>query len=172
MPFDKTDVIRRWRALSAREQMLAVAGMAVVALAAVYGGLYEPMREENRRLRQQLQVRQQVRQHLREVAQRAAQLRGSGEYSAVSPMEPAAAIAGSSRQLDLESYIGKRQAAAEEGIELELQAIPFDKLVYWLAVMRQQHGVVVAKLDMRRHAADSPLLDGTLTLGGINRGPE
>ncbi len=64
------------------------------------------------------------------------------------------------------------QAETAEGIELELQRIPFDKLAYWLAVLQQQHGVAVAKLDMQRHAADSALLDGTLTLNAINRKPE
>ncbi|MCQ8130722.1 type II secretion system protein GspM, partial [Methylomonas rivi] len=95
-----------------------------------------------------------------------------GDQTAASPMEPAAAIADSSRQLGLETYIGKRQADTAESIELELQRIPFDKLAYWLAVLQQQHGVAVTKLDMQRHAADSALLDGTLTLNAINRRPE
>ncbi|MBS4053122.1 MAG: type II secretion system protein M [Methylomonas sp.] len=172
MPFDKTDLIKRWRALSPREQMLLIAGLAAALPSAVYGLAYEPMRAENRRLQQQIEARQQIRLHLQEVAQRAAQVRQAGDQTAASPMEPAAAIADSSRQLGLETYIGKRQADTAEGIELELQRIPFDKLAYWLAVLQQQHGVAVAKLDMQRHAADSALLDGTLTLNAINRKPE
>lgn len=172
MPFNKTDLIQRWASLSPRERVLLVAGVATVLLALVYGFVYEPMLAESRRLQQQLQAQQQIHRHLQGVAQQAAQLRQAGEPSAVAPMEPAAAIADSSQQLGLEAYIVKRQADAAEGVELELQRIPFDTLAYWLAVLQQQHGVAVTKLDMRRHAEDTALLDGKLTLININSRPE
>lgn len=172
MPFDKTDFINRWRALSPRERLLLTAGIAAALWAVLYGFVYQPMQTENRRLQQQLEAQRHIHRHLREVMPRVAPLRQLGERPAAAPMEPAAAIADSSRQLGLETYIGKRKADAAEGIELELQGIPFDKLAYWLAVLRQQHGVAVTKLDMQRHADDSALLDGTLTLNAINRRPE
>lgn len=172
MPFNKTDLIQRWASLSPRERVLLVAGVTAVSLAMLYGFVYEPMLAESRRLQQQLQAQRQIHRHLQEVAQQAAQLRQAGEPSAVAPMEPAAAIADSSQQLGIDAYIVKRQADPAEGIELELQKIPFDTLVYWLAVLQQQHGVAVTKLDMRRHAAGSTLLDGALTLNAINAGPE
>lgn len=172
MPFNKTDLLQRWAALSARERLLLMAGVAAVSLAAVYGAVYEPMQAENRRLQQQLQAQQQIYRHLQDVAQRVAKLRQAGEQTAVSPMEPAAAIADSSRQLALEAFIGQQKTDAEGGVELELQKMPFDKMSYWLAVLRQQHGIAVTKLEMHRHANDTVLLDGALTLNAINRRPE
>ncbi|MCQ8131066.1 type II secretion system protein GspM, partial [Methylomonas rivi] len=84
MPFDKTDLIKRWRALSPREQMLLIAGLAAALPAAVYGLAYEPMRAENQRLQQQIEARQQIRLHLQEVAQRVAQVRQAGDQTAAS----------------------------------------------------------------------------------------
>ncbi|AEF99355.1 type II secretion system protein GspM [Methylomonas methanica] len=164
MPFNKTDLLQRWAALSARERLLLMAGVAAVSLAAVYGAVYEPMQAENRRLQQQLQAQQQIYRHLQAVAERVAQLRQSGEATPVTPMEPAAAIAGSSKQLGLESYITRQQTNAEGELELELQQMPFDKLITWLAVLQQQHGVITTTLDARRNDSATAYFNGRLSV--------
>jgi type II secretory pathway component PulM len=172
LPFNKTELLQRWAALSSRERLLLMAGLTAVLIAAVYGFVYEPMQAENRRLQQQLQAQQQIYMHLRDVAERVAQLRQSGAEIAVTPMAPAAAIADSSKQLGLDAFIGQQKTDPEGGVELELHKMPFDKLSYWLAVLQQQHAIVVTQLDVGRYADDSTLLDGKLTLTTLNRGPE
>lgn len=172
MSFNKTELLSRWAALSPRERMLLMAGLAVMAWAAVYGVLYQPMRAENQRLQQQILAQQQIHRHLREVAQQVDLLRQAGAQAAVEAVEPAVVIADSSQQLGLDTYIVRRQADAAGGIELELQQMPFDKMVYWLAVLQRQHAIVVIQLDVRRHADDNDLLDGTLMLNAIKGRPE
>jgi type II secretory pathway component PulM len=130
------------------------------------------MRAENQRLQQQILAQQQIHRHLREVAQQVDLLRQAGAQVAVEAVEPAAVIADSSQQLGLDTYIVRRQADAAGGIELELQQMPFDKTVYWLAVLQQQHAIVVIQLDVHRHAPDDDALNGTLTLSPMNRRPE
>lgn len=172
MSFNKTELLRRWVALSPRERLLLMAGLAVMTWAALYGVVYQPMQAENQRLQQQILAQQQIHRHLREVAQQVDLLRQAGVQAAVEAVEPAAVIADSSQQLGFDTYIVRRQADAAGGIELELQQMPFDKMVYWLAVLQQQHAIVVIQLDVHRHADDNDLLDGSLMLSPINRGRE
>lgn len=163
MSFNTAELIQRWAALSARERYLLVSGLAVVMLGIGYALIYAPLQVENQRLRQQWQAQQQLQQHLQQVSQRVSALRASSQDAPLAGGEPAQIIADSSRQLELHAYL-QTQTTADGQVDITLQNMPFSKLLYWLAVLQQQHGLGLTAIDIQQTGAQAGLVNGRLTL--------
>lgn len=163
MSFNTAELIQRWTALSIRERYLFVSGLAVVLLGIGYALIYAPLQTENQRLRLQWQAQQQLRQHLQQVAQRVSALRASSHEAPLAAGEPAQIIADSSRQLELQAYL-QTQTTADGQVDITLQSMPFNKLIYWLAVLQQQHGLGLAAIDIQQTGRQTGLVNGRLTL--------
>lgn len=163
MSFDKTELLQRWAALSPRERLLLSLGTLSIGLALAYLLLYAPMQVENQRLQQQIQAQQQIQQHLQAVAQRVNALHQQGISQPVESNDAAQVIAESSRQMGLAAGIHS-QPEAEGRFAIKVRQLGFDKLVYWLAVLQQQHGLRVTELKLRRVSAASDSVEGELTL--------
>ncbi|PPD29625.1 MAG: hypothetical protein CTY19_17035 [Methylomonas sp.] len=165
MSFNTAELVKRWTALSMRERYLLVLGLAVLLLGIGYAMIYAPLQVENHRLRQQLQAQEQIRQHLQYVSERVSALRASNNEAPLAGGEPGQVIADSSRQLDLQAYV-QMQQAADGQVDIAVQNMPFNELVYWLAVLQQQHAISLIAIDIQQTGAETGLVNGRLTLGG------
>lgn len=163
MSFDKTELLQRWAALSARERLLSVIGSVAFIIGILYALVYLPFQADNTRLQQQIHAQQDLHIHLQAVAQRVAALRAQGNVQSEVTIEPARAVADSSQQMALNTFL-QIQPESAEGIAVTVSQIAFDKLVYWLALLRQQHGLHVATLNLRRSQENAANVDGELLI--------
>ena len=163
MPFDKINLSKRWAALTQRERTLLIAGIAVTLLGMGYAFLFAPLQTESKRIQQQIQAQQQLYQHLQSVEQRVILLRQSAIDSPVAPGDVSVVITESSQQLALQGYL-QQQNATQGSVDVIIEKIPFDQLMNWLAVLHQQHGLVVSTLDTQLAEAESGIVNGRLTL--------
>ena len=165
MSYNTAELLKRWTALSVRERYLLLVGLAVLLFGIGYALIYAPLQAENNRLQQQLQAQRQIMQHLQQVSERVSVLRASNNDAPLAGGEPGQVIADSSRQLDLQAYV-QTQQAADGQVDIAVQNMPFNKLVYWLAVLQQQHALSLTAIDIQQTGAETGLVNGRLTLGG------
>lgn len=163
MSFDKIEISKRWLALSQRERILLTVGVAVMLFGIGYAFLLAPLQTESKRIQQQIQAQQQIYQHLQGVEQRVNLLRQSAIDSPVAPVDVSVVITESSQQLALQGYL-QQQNATQGSVDVIIEKIPFDQLMNWLAVLHQQHGLVVSALDAQLAEAESGIVNGRLTL--------
>lgn len=165
MSFDKTELSQRWAALSVHARLLSIVGLLAILTAMAYTLIYLPLQAENQRLRQQIQAQQDLNQHLQAVARRVNALKAQNIVSADTQIDLVRVIADSSQQMALDSGL-QFQSDADGNIVIKVSQLAFDRLVYWLAVLQQQHGLSISALTLHRSAQDTALVDGELVIRG------
>jgi type II secretory pathway component PulM len=163
LSLDKIDLSKRLAALTQRERTLLFVGVAVMLFGMGYAFIFAPLQIESKRIQQQIQAQQQIYQYLQGVEQRVSLLRQSAIDSPVTPVDVPAVITESSQQLALQGDL-QQQNATPDSVEVVMQKIPFNQLMNWLAVLHQQHGLVVSVLDTQLAEAGSGIVNGRLTL--------
>ncbi|MGL5224073.1 MAG: type II secretion system protein GspM [Aeromonas sp.] len=136
-----------WRAISAREQRLLIAGGFLLLVSLFYWGLWQPL--NSRIAKQDLQVQYQ-RQTL-------AWLKEKGEQVIAIQRKTTDPIGSSTR---LEGVINRtafnhqinisRLQPQEHGVQVWIDTVPFDDLLRWLATLHAQHGIAVQSIEIAR----------------------
>lgn len=169
MNLNLAELGQRWAAMSARERGLLLAGLACVSFALAYEFVYVPLQQESKRVQQQIDAERLLRQHLSEIGRRAAALQQQAGNQTSVVADPLQLLEDSSVQMEVGAGMRIR-ADGPDRFNVAVDKLAFDKLIYWLAALQQQHGVQVAELNLHRLSADSADVAGKLTLQALVSG--
>ena len=139
-----------WGKLAPGERRLAMAGSAVVGVALLYVLLWQPVQKELARLRVSVPEERAQLQRMRAQAASIMPLRArSGTKPAAGTLLPI--IEQSATARGLRGFITRMEADGGNGVQLTLDAVPFNSLLAWLADLQDSHSLLIesASLDAR-----------------------
>ena len=136
-----------WQSLSARERVLLwVGGCAVLAMI-VFLGILEPLHAKHRRLSLQVSGEEKILVELQGLAAEAARLRGTQGSSGLPPGQTLLAVLNATAaNTHLDTQIKRVVPNGEQEASIAFDAVGFDQLLEWLIVIREQHGIQVARI--------------------------
>jgi len=142
----------QWNKLAQRERSLATAGGIVVGITLLYMLLWLPVQKELARLRVSVPEERIQLQRMRAQAASIKPLRArSGAKPAagtlLSVIEQTAATRG------MRGFITRMEASGGNGVQLTLDAVPFNSLLSWLADLQDSHSLLVESASLDAHTA-------------------
>lgn len=150
----------RYERASAPQQTTVRVGGTLLLLVLLLVGIVLPLHDYSQssqaRYRVQLDTLAWMEANRHRVAAAGSTARGSGE-----PLLAIVTQSAGAAGLALRRY----EPAGEEGLNLWLDNVPFDRLVRWLEQLERDHGVIAADLTIRRRAAEG-MVDVRITLEG------
>ncbi len=142
----------QWNKLEPRERRLATAGGIVVGIALLYMLLWLPVQKELARLRVSVPDERTQLQRMRAQAASIKPLRArSGAKPAAGTLLTVVDQSASAR--GLRGFITRMEASGSNGVQLTLDAVPFNSLLSWLADLQDSHSLLVESTSMDAHTA-------------------
>ena len=142
----------QWNKLAPRERRLAMAGGIVVGLTLLYMLFWLPVQKELTRLRVSVPEERAQLQRMRLQAASIKPLRArSGAKPAAGTLLPVVEQSASAR--GLRGFITHMEASGGNGVQLTLDAVPFNSLLSWLADLQDSHSLLVESTSMDAHTA-------------------
>ncbi len=137
--------------LNPRERKLVTWGGAGAAVLIVLGAGVLPLYAATSKAAQRVEQKQQDLQWMRSVA---GELRAAGPVAAAAPQAGGGSLIvlvdQSARETGLEKSITGSQPSGNGGIRVRVESAAFDTLIGWLALLEQQHGVMVESASVDR----------------------
>lgn len=169
MKFEKSELIQRWSALSPREQWMAVAAGVFIGFYLLYSVLYQPLESETETLAQKIQAQQQTYQQLKAITQKVEVLRqtlpaNSGTDLAAGSQSLMAVLDDSGQQMGIKPSIKRVIPDGTDEVSLWLEAIEFDKLSFWLAVLETRHRIEISQTSINADANRAGVVNAKLVL--------
>lgn len=142
----------QWNNLAPRERHLAMAGGILVGVTLLYMLLWLPVQKELGRLRVSVPEERTQLQRMRLQAASIQPLRArSGAKPAAGTLLPVIEQSASAR--GLRGFITRMEASGGNGVQLTLDAVPFNSLLSWLADLQDSHSLLVENTSMDAHTA-------------------
>lgn len=146
-----------WDKLEPGERRLAMIGAGVLGLALMYASLWLPMHKELARLRVSVPEERAQLQRMRAQAAAIKPLRArSGSAPAAGTLLSVVDQSASAR--GLRGFISRLEADGSTGVQLSVDAVPFNSLIAWLADMQDNYSLLV----------DNASLDAAAAIGTVN----
>jgi len=142
----------QWNKLAPSERRLATIGGVVVGVTLLYVLLWLPVQKELARLRVSVPDERAQLQRMRAQAASIKPLRArSGAKPAagtlVSVIEQSASARG------LRGFVTRMEADGGNGVQLTLDAVPFNSLLSWLSDLQDSHSLLVESTNLDAHTA-------------------
>lgn len=167
MKLDQNDFVKRFLALTPREQCLSlVTGLGLVFYS-LYLLIYEPIAMENRLLEQKINSQQQTLALLKEINSEVVALRENSRTNVQNndTQSLMALIDTSSQQLEISKATKRMVPDGADKVTLWLENIDFDKLITWLAVLETKHAIKVQQIGISREQTKTGVVNAKLVLG-------
>jgi general secretion pathway protein M len=146
-----------WNKLAPGERRLAMVGGGALGLILVYALLWLPVQKELARLRVNVPDERAQLQRMRAQAAAIKPLRARN-VSAPAPGSLLAVVEQSATARGMRSFVTRMEADGSAGVQLTLDAVPFNSLISWLADLQDSYSLLV----------DSASMDAHSTLGTVN----
>lgn len=152
----KTEILNRlrdlWSKLAPGERRLAMIGGVAVGVTLLYVLLWLPVQKELARLRVSVPEERVQLQRMRAQAASIKPLRArSGSKPAAGTLLSVVEQSASAR--GLRGFISRLEAEGGTGVQLALDAVPFNSLLSWLADLQDSHSVLVEYAGVDAHTA-------------------
>ncbi|HJW81707.1 MAG TPA: type II secretion system protein M [Acidiferrobacterales bacterium] len=142
----------QWNKLAPGERRLAMIGGVVVGATLLYVLLWLPIQKELTRLRVSVPEERAQLQRMRAQAASIKPLRArSGAKPA--PGTLLSVIEQSASARGLRSFVTRMEADGGNGVQLTLDAVPFNSLLSWLADLQDSHSLLIESTSMDAHSA-------------------
>ena len=142
----------QWSKLAPSERRLVIIGGSVVAATLLYMLLWSPVQKELARLRVSVPEERAQLQRMRAQAASIQPLRArSGTKPA--PGTLLSVIEQSATARGLRGFITHLEADGSNGVQLTLDAVPFNSLISWLADLQDSHFLLVDSTSLDAHTA-------------------
>jgi general secretion pathway protein M len=157
----KTEWLKRlrdlWEKLEPGERRLAMVGGGVLGLTLLYVILWLPVQKDLARLRVSVP---EERAQLQRMRAQAAAIRPLRARSVSTPAAGTllSVVDQSATTRGLRGFITRLEADGSAGVQLTLDAMPFNSLISWLADLQDSYGLLV----------DSTSMDAHTTIGTVN----
>lgn len=140
----------QWNRLAPRERQLAAAGGIVVGITLLYMLIWLPVQKELARLRVSVPQERTQLQRMREQATFIKPLR------ARSAAKPAAGtllsvVEQTLSARNMRGFISRMEASGSNGVQISLDAVPFNSLLSWLADLQDSHSLLVESATVDAH---------------------
>jgi len=139
-----------WRGLGARDQTIALLGVALAVPMLAYLAIWQPISSAQSKA---LEAERAMTQQLEEARQLAAQVRTRPATAAAATstqrLAPLPAIEAAAREFALGAALKRREAEGGNGVRVVFEAAPVDALLRMLESLAQKHDlqVTAAQLD-------------------------
>ncbi|MFB9136338.1 type II secretion system protein M [Vibrio sp. AK197] len=133
-----------WSSITQREQRLLMGGGALLLLGIIYWGMWQPLAEQAQQAEQRLASEKQLLSWVKDKANTITQLRQQGGKT-FSDQPLNQIISSSARRFDIELV---RVQPRGDMMQVWVQPMPFNRLVDWIAYLRQQQGVNAMFVDV------------------------
>lgn len=133
-----------WSSITQREQRLLMGGGALLLLGIIYWGMWQPLAEQAQQAEQRLANEKQLLSWVKDKANTITQLRQQGGKT-FSDQPLNQIISSSARRFDIELV---RVQPRGDMMQVWVQPMPFNRLVDWIAYLRQQQGVNAMFVDV------------------------
>lgn len=141
-----------WSKLAPGERRLAMIGGVLVGALLLYMLLWLPVQKEVTRLRVSVPEERAQLQRMRQQAASIQPLRArSGAKPAPGTLLPVVEQSATAR--GLRGFISRMEADGGSGVQLSLDAVPFNSLLSWLADLQDSHSLLVENLSLDAHTA-------------------
>jgi type II secretory pathway component PulM len=159
-------MLQRLAALSPRERWLAAGGSVFVIVYGLYLLVYNPVATEKAQLDNKINAQQLIFQQLTRVGEAVRSLRTTQQQTVVAAdgQSLTTAIESSSTQLALKPAIKSLLPEGADQITVVIEAMPFDQLAYWLALLETKQGISVAQMSISRDKTVQGTVDGRISL--------
>ncbi len=151
--------------------MLGLGGLLVVLVYGAYLLFYQPLAEQSRLLTLKIQAQRQIYSYLQQVGNEATVLRQQATVDAPaldgSKQSPLALVDFSSQQLEIKAAIKHLSPEGEDKVSVWLEHLPFDKLMYWLAILETKHRLQVLQIDVEKPADADGIVNAKVLLGVV-----
>ena len=151
--------------LERREQIFVAAGAIVACMILLWAGIWMPVDRMHREAQDGVERWQRALIDLRLVGSRLAQAPDERRNGRVSSSDsPVVIVDTTLRELDLNSSVTRRQPTPN-GIRVEFEAVPFDKLAVWLGEMSSNYAMEVQAGNLSIASVGGPgRINASLTL--------
>jgi general secretion pathway protein M len=146
-----------WDKLEPGERRLAMIGGAVLGLTLLYMMLWLPVQKDLTRLRASIADERAQLQRMRVQAASIKPLRARN-VSAPAAGTLLTVVDQSATSRGLRGYISRLEADGSAGVQLTLDAVPFNSLISWLADLQDSYSLLV----------DNATMDAHTTIGTVN----
>jgi len=169
LKFEKNELIQRWSALSPREQLMAAAAGVFMVFYLLYSLLYQPLASETLALAQKIDAQRQTYQYLQNLAHKVESLRqalpaGENVELAAAGQSLMAVLDDSGQQMAIKPSIKRVIPDGADEVSLWLEAIDFDKLSHWLAVLETRHKIEISQTSINADANRAGVVNAKLVL--------
>jgi general secretion pathway protein M len=142
----------QWSKLAPGERRLAMAGGVVLGMALLYLVFWLPVQKELTRLRASVPEERAQLQQMRSQAASVKPLRARGGSTPaagtlLSVVEQSATARG------LRGFVTRLETEGGTGVQLTLDAVPFNSLISWLSDLQDNYSLVVENASMDAHTA-------------------
>ena len=142
----------QWNKLAPSERRLAMIGGVVVGATLLYVLLWLPIQKELTRLRVSVPEERAQLQRMRAQAASIKPLRArSGAKPA--PGTLLSVIEQSASARGMRGFVTRMEADGGNGVQLTLDAVPFNSLLSWLADLQDSHSLLIESTSMDAHSA-------------------
>lgn len=142
----------QWNKLAPSERRLATIGGVLLGMALLYTLLWLPVQKELTRLRVSVPEERAQLQRMRAQAASIKPLRArSGAKPA--PGTLLSVIEQSASARGLRGFVTRMEADGGTGVQLTLDAVPFNSLLSWLADLQDSHSLLVESTSLDAHTA-------------------
>lgn len=131
----------RWQTLAPRERAMVSVAVACLVLFLAYTAIIAPMNKNLARLRAAVPEDQAKLATMREQAAQIAMLKARGASMSARSGSILATIEQTAMQRGLRGAITRMEPEGSNAVNLQLDAVPFNTLIAWLADLQQTHGV-------------------------------
>jgi len=141
-----TPLQSRWDSITLREKRMVLICLLFAVIAILYWGILQPLSERSELAKNRIQSEKQLLQWVSDRADTILTLRKQG--GVVRTSEPLnQVIVASTREYNVELI---RVQPRGEMMQVWVQPLPFTKLVAWIAYLKEQQGVNVEFMDVKR----------------------
>jgi general secretion pathway protein M len=142
----------QWNKLAPGERRLALAGGVVLGVVLLYVLFWQPVQKELARLRVSVPEERAQLQRMRAQAASIRPLRArSGPAPAAGTL--LSVIDQSATARGLRGFITRMEADGGNGVQLTLDAAPFNSLISWLADLQDSHSLLIESASLDAHTA-------------------
>jgi general secretion pathway protein M len=160
--------MKQWlERLSLRERIMLASGAAAVLASALYAFTYLPIVEQHQRIGLGIDAQRQLKTYLQSISGDVAKLRQNAiEQPVIDSTESQMSIIdASSEQAGVKLFIKRLVPEGQNSVTLWLEKCDFDKLINWLALLAQQHGITVQQINLSRDQENVGQVSGKVLLG-------
>jgi general secretion pathway protein M len=152
--------------LQPRERVMVALAAAIMVLAILYLGIWQPVNNGTKRLTASIETQQRVLTLLQQAKDRVTQPGAVGQNSTIDRTQSLVVLVDTTlRSHSLYQSLQRSQPAGVNGIRVEFQNVAFDQLIGWLAELSNNYDLQVQSGSFSTSNGSAPgRVNSTLTL--------